>query len=286
MRHSSFWDASKHTQSSFPLSREGWGGAVHETRRSKGASENPTGPTASVLAVRHLRRGDGRPRVCARPLEVVRTLTVKHPSIRWMFSVLFISKSDCILINCGINKVLKGRKIKMTVTHKNKKNADGLTFAMCSFQGCVCFSFCYYGWHRPASCPSFLPRFFPSLLPSFTLTQLPPPPPSLPPPACESKWDAIKEKSTDTNLNLTARHLSLFRFCPLAQMFGAFYSLSAWTPTFCVRHAESQWNDASCFWRYWWRRYQLVKYQCFKSASPTGNLKSTAPVFKGPVCKI
>lgn len=41
------------------------------------------------------------------PLEVVRTLTVKHSSIRWMFCVLFISKSDCILIHCGINKVLK-----------------------------------------------------------------------------------------------------------------------------------------------------------------------------------
>lgn len=41
------------------------------------------------------------------PLEVVRTLTVKHSSIRWMFCVLFISKSDCILIHCGIIKVLK-----------------------------------------------------------------------------------------------------------------------------------------------------------------------------------
>lgn len=117
------------------------------------------------------------------PPEVVRTLTVKHPSIRWMFSVLFISKSDCILINCGINKVLKGRKIKTTVTHKNKKNADGLTFAMCSFQGCVCFSFCYYGWHRPPSCPSFLPSSLLSFPPS-VLHPNPTPTPHPQPPTC------------------------------------------------------------------------------------------------------
>lgn len=37
-------------------------------------------------------------------LEALGTLTVKHLSINWMFCVLFISKSDCILIHCGIAK--------------------------------------------------------------------------------------------------------------------------------------------------------------------------------------
>lgn len=38
------------------------------------------------------------------PLEIERTLTVKHSSICWMFCVLFNSKHDCIFIHCGINK--------------------------------------------------------------------------------------------------------------------------------------------------------------------------------------
>lgn len=116
------------------------------------------------------------------PLEDVQTFTVKHPSYGLdVLSVLLISKSDCIfLIMCGINKVLKGRKIKLTVTHKSKRKHGWPAFAMYSFLFVV-----INGIVPPPVLPSYI---HPAILHC---------PPFLSP-ACESKWDAIKEKSTDT----------------------------------------------------------------------------------------